>query len=442
MNIFKRIYNNLSGRGVAVSQMNGLKTADPTFWNEFFGISSSNAIAVTPETSLSFGAIYSVVDRKSSTLASLPLNIYKKQGRARVNASDHDQYVLLAKNPNRLYSSFAFKRALFANYELWGDGFAKIIRNAYSGRPVAYELIEPYKIEVYVGEDRGQKFLYYKDTESKEIIFDYDMIHISDLNLNGLRGKSKIKLHAESIQVGMSATRMGRKLYENGLFLGGYLKYAKTLTVDQLQKYRSSFADTYTGMQNAGKVGALDEGTTFEPLKYTMPLSDVSYIETRNFQIEDIARIFNYPIELLSGSKAASFSSLENIMINYVQSSLTPIATMFEQELNRKIFRSTEIKDHYTKLELNGLLRGDIKSRSEYYLMRINTCSITGNEIRGLEEQDPIEGLDEVLVPVNNLMPLSKINEYFDAKYKQESKTGDSNNSDNNTDNKSENEQK
>lgn len=423
MNIFKRIYNNITGRAVTVSQVSGLKSADPAFWNEFFGINSSNAIAVTPESSLSFGAIYSVVDRKSSTLASLPQKIYKKEGRARIDASDHDQYVLLAKNPNRLYSSFAFKRALFANYDLWGDGFAKIIRNGYSGRPIAYELIEPYRIEVYIGEDRGQKFLYYKDTESKEIIFDYDMIHISDLNLNGLRGKSKIKLHAESIQVGMSATRMGRKLYENGLFLGGYLKYAKTLTVDQLQKYRSSFADTYSGMQNAGKVGALDEGTTFEPLKYTMPLSDVSYIETRNFQIEDIARIFNYPIELLSGSKAASFSSLENIMINYVQSSLTPIATMFEQELNRKIFRSNEIKDHYTKLELNGLLRGDIKSRSEYYKMRFDTGSLSPNEIRQYEDDDPIEGGDQYFIPVNNLMPLNKTEEYFSTDHKTDNKS-------------------
>ncbi|MFZ1322263.1 MAG: phage portal protein [Ignavibacteria bacterium] len=436
MSFLSRITDFITGRGVVTQQITGVKTADPAFWNEFFGINSSNAISVTPESSLSFGAIYSVVDRKSSTLASLPSKIYKKEGRSRLEASDHDQYVLLSKYPNRLYTSFAFKRTLFANYELWGDGFAKIIRNAYSGRPVAYELIEPYKIEVYIGVDAGQKYLYYKNTETDEIIFDYDMIHISDLNLNGLRGKSKIKLHAESIQVGMSATRMGRKLYENGLFLGGYLKYAKTLTTDQLNKYRSSFADTYSGMQNAGKVGALDEGTTFEPLKYTMPLSDVSYIETRNFQIEDIARIFNYPIELLSGSKAASFSSLENIMINYVQSSLTPIATMFEQELNRKIFRSNEIKDHYTKLELNGLLRGDIKSRSAYYKMRFDTGSMSPNEIRQYEDDDPVEGGDQYFIPVNNLMPLNKTEEYFSKDNSTENKTDNSdNNSENNNDN-------
>jgi HK97 family phage portal protein len=397
-------------RATTVSQTT-LKSQDTAFWNDFFGISTSNAIAVTPENSLQFGAVYSVVDRISSTLASLPVNIYKKQGSARINANNHDQYVLLAKSPNRLYTSFAFRRALFANYELWGDGFAKIIRNAYTGRPIAYELLEPYKIEVYVTEDSGQKYIYYKNTETNEILMDYDMIHISDLNLNGLRGKSKIKLHAESIQLGLSATRMGRKLYENGMFLGGYLKYAKTLTPDQLQKYRESFANQYSGMQNAGKVGALDEGTTFEPLKYTMPLSDVSYIENRNFQIEDIARIFNYPIELLSGSKVAG--GLENIMINYVQSGLTPIAKMFEQELDRKIFRSNEVATHYTKIELNGLLRGDIKSRSEYYKMRFDTGSLSPNEIREYEDDDPIEGGDQYFIPVNNLMPLTKTEEYF-----------------------------
>lgn len=424
MSIFTRITDFISGRNKTVQEVSGLKTSDPAFWNGFFGITASNAVNITPETSLSSGAVYSVVDRISSTLASLPLKIYKKQGSNRLDASDHDQHSLLAKNPNRLYSAYTFKRSLFANYELWGDGFAKIIRNAYSGRPIAYELIEPYKIEVYIADWGKEKYLYYKNVESGEIIFDYDMIHISDLNLNGLRGKSKIKTHAESIGLGMSATKMGKKIFENGIFLGGYLKYGKTLTIDQLQKYRQSFAEQYSGMQNAGKVGALDEGTTFEPLKYTMPLSDVSYIENRNFQVEDIARIFNYPIELLSGSKAASFSSLENIMINYVQSCLTPIATLLEQELNRKIFRANE-QNYYTKLELKALLRGDIQSRSNYFKMRFETGSMSPNEIREYEDETPIEGGNQYFIPVNNLMPLTMVENYYKEEKKEKTETNE-----------------
>lgn len=244
---------------------------------------------------------------------------------------------------------------------------------------------------------------------------DYDMIHISDLNLNGISGLSKISLHKDSIGLGMSATKMGKKIMENGNFLGGYLKYKQKLDIEQLKKYRETFSGTYTGMQNAGKIGALDQESEFVPLKYSMPLSDAEFIANREFQLEDIARIFNYPIPLLKGSKDSSYNSMEQVMINYVQSCLTPIVVMFEQELNRKIFRSNEIGKFYTKIELKGLLRGDLKTRTEFYKTMFSSAVMNPNEIRAAEDMSPIPGGDKYFIPANNLVPLDKIDDYINS---------------------------
>ena len=364
-------------------------------------------------TSLGYGPVYSVVDRILKALASMPLKVYKKENQSRIVAKNHDQYDLIAQNPSPLYTSFNFRRSLFANYLLWGDGFAKIIRHHISGRPIEYQLLAPYDVEVYY--NKSYNAIYYKLISTGEVILNEDMIHISDLNLNGLKGMSKIQLHKTGVSLGMSADVMGKKIMENGNFLGGIIEFEKTLTPEQLKKFRTSFKDVYGGMQYSGGVGVLDGGAKFKPLQYNMPLADAEYIQNRNFQMEDICRIFDYPIALMKGADKASYSSLEPIMTNYVQSNLMPAATMFEQELNRKIFRPNN-KKYYTKLELKGLLRGDIKSRTEFYKVLLSSAAISPDEIRAAEDMPPIPGGKGKMffIPANNLVPLDKINDYVD----------------------------
>jgi HK97 family phage portal protein len=416
MNVIQRIFNNiLPARQSSTQTVTGIKAQDEQFWLDFFNQGTSNAVTVTPTSSMKSATVYSVVDRKTSTLAALPIKIERKTGKGRELDTAHDQYYLLTKQPHPNYTAYIFWRTMYANYLTMGDGFAKIWRNPVTSRPFQYELQDPADIDVYTyTRDDGQKAKYYKNNKTSEIIWPENMLHFSDLNLKGLRGFSKISLHASSIGYDMSATILGKKLFENGTFMGGYLKYPQVLDAATLKKYRESFNEIYSGMQNAGKVGALDGGSEYVPLKMSMPLSDIAFIESRNLQKEDIAMIFNYPVEMLSPQKSQSANGIEQVMIQYVMSSVTPFATMVEQELTSKIFRLSE-PDYQVKIELKGLLRGDIKTRALFYDIRFKTGSLTPNEIRTLEDETllPEPAADQAYIPVNNLVPLSMVNDYF-----------------------------
>ena len=377
-------------------------------YNEVIKLINSidGGVNITPVSALSSASVYAVISRKTSTLATLPIKFYTKSKNGRKEI-DHDQKKLLTQKPNNINTAFTFWRAFFANYELWGDGMAEIRRNG-GGRPVAYYLMLPYEWEVTV---KGGE-IFYKHLKTGRVLDSMEVLHISDFNNDGLRGLSKITLHKEGIGIDVGAVKVGKSLYNKGTFLGGYIKYPNILTGDQLKKYRETFTDLYSGVDNAGRIGALDGGAEFVPFKLTMPLSDLAYIESRKLQREEIAMIFNYPIEFLSSDNPNSSTMLESIMINYVQSGLLPIVVMLEQELNNKVFKTTE-QNNYIKIELKGLLRGDTKARAEYYDKMFKVAAISPNEIRALEDEEPIEGGDNYFVAVNNLMPLKMVEDHF-----------------------------
>ena len=423
MNRLQKLIYNMAGRPAPKVEQEesqrGYYVGDYMSYMAQFG---NNAVTVTPANSLQSSAIYSIVDRKASTIASLPIKIVKKDGPKREMVDLHDQNYLLSKSPNSLYTAFIYWRTIIGNLELWGNAFSKITRNQVTGRPVQYTLWAPNAVEIilYKTQEQIVRKVYHNQI-TNEFVDEDDILHFSDLSLDGLRGASKIQLHADLIHFDRSATRMGKNVFENGTFLGGYIKYPQTLNEGQLSKYRESFADVYSGMQNAGKVGALDGGSEFVPLKMTMPFSDIAYIENRNLTKEELAMIFNYPVELLGHSKTTA-SSFEQIMIQYVTSSLTPMVTMIEQELNRKVFRQAEAINHSVKFEMNGLLRGDTRARAEFYKTMFNIAGLSADEIRALENMSPIPGGDQYFVQTNNLMPLDKVSDYFTAKIQSEKK--------------------
>lgn len=351
---------------------------------------------VTPKGSLAYPVVYACVNLISSDLATMPFGVYEEKVNGSQKAFKHDQYYLLKKRPHKFYSTVQYRKALVANYLLWGNGYAKIHRNK-SSRPIAYEIIKPNQIEPLI--NNGE--LFYKNYQTGEVIHYMDMIHIADLSFDGLRGFSKISIASESIDLGKSSIEFSNDFLDNGAHLSGYIKLDSKLSAKGQKSLKKSFLGAYQGRSNTGGLGVLEQGAEYKPFEYSMPLSDAQLLESRKFQVEEIARIFNVPPHKIGHLEKSSFNNIEQQNIEYVQNTLSPISVLIEMEHDCKIFREREQNTHFTKIELKGLLRGDVKTRTEYYKAMVDRGVLSPNEIRQKEDMPTYEGGDMKILPLN-----------------------------------------
>jgi len=369
--------------------------------SSWLGFAQSDGVVVSPKSSLSFSAVYGCVTLISGDLSTLPINVYKETDSGNIKQSRHPQAYLLKKQPSDLYNAVVYKRTLIANLLLWGNAYAKIHRNN-SGEITSYEILKPWTVEPYVAKMQdGSKQLVYKSYSTSEILFSDEMIHLADLSMDGIKGYSKIQVARESVSLGINATSFGDTYYKNGAFMSGYLKLTKRLNPEGREKLRSDFISQYGGKKNAGSIGILEEDTEFHPFQYAMPMSDAQFLESRKFQVEEIARFYNVPPHKIGHLEKSSFNNIEQQNTEYVVNTLMPIAKLFEIEHDSKIFIDSEKIDHYVKIELKGLLRGDIKSRSEFYKTLMDRGVYSPNEVRSLEDMTPYEGGDVRMLPLN-----------------------------------------
>ena len=370
---------------------------------------------VSKNTALCFSTVYAAVNIISNDLATLPVMVMQDTADGQIRKTQHKQNYLLKKKPNPLYNAISYKRTLFANYLLWGNGYAKIHRDGL-GDPVKYEIWQPWKVDVFAVEGE----LFYKNYETGEILHSSDIIHIADLSHDGLKGLSKIALASQSISLGMSAIDFGNKFYDKGASMSGYLKMKKKMTdPNALSKLRTDFMAQYAGRDNAGTVGILEEDTEFVPYKYAMPMSDAQVLESRKFQVEEVLRFFGLPPHKVGHLEKSSFNNIEQQNTEYVVNTLTPTARLFEIEHDTKIFSDEDAIDHFIKIELKGLLRGDIKARTELYTKMIDRGVFSPNEVRQLEDLPKYEGGDVRMLPLN-FTPVENFGKHTDGKNNNE----------------------
>lgn len=370
---------------------------DWSWWKTMFpAYFSDNKTIVTAQTSLQASAVYACVRIIAGTIAAMPFVVHEDTNNGKRVAYEHDQFNLLKNKPGS-YTSFVFRFNLIMYYLLWGNGYAEVVRNSL-GRPIRYVIIPSWQIKVEVMGDQ----VYYRveNEEGTRVIKAENMIHLFDMSFDGYQGVSRIEFAKENIAMMISSTKFGNKFYENGTFIGGWLEFQKTLKTEDIAKYRTSWKEVNGGMNNVGDVAIIDQGTKYNPHKISMPLSDAQYIESRQFAVAEIARIFNVPPHKIGDLNKSSFNNIEQQAIEFVENCLMPIVVMMEQEFNSKIFRIRET-NYYTKVELKGLLRGDITARGEYQSKMFDRGVFSINDIRKLEDMDKVDNGDERFVPLN-----------------------------------------
>jgi HK97 family phage portal protein len=367
--------------------------SNPAAWlTGLFG-TSKTGVQVSEDNALTFSAVYAAVRIISETIASIPLNVYQADGETRVKAVGHPIQDLLAKAPNSVSSTFTFREAMAANLVLHGNAYAKIEMNA-AGRPTALIPLNPMKVEVKVVD--GEKLYIFAD---KHTYLDYEIIHFVGLSLNGLTGKSPLAMAREAVAIGLAAQEYGARFYSNGANAGGVITAPGRLNTEVVKRLRESWNRAQSGLGSSHSTAILEEGMKYE--KIGLDPEAAQFLQSRKFQVNEIARIFRIPPSYLADlDNSSTKANVEQQAIQFVNDCITPYVRRMEVELNRKLFREDE-PNLYAYFDMTGLMRGDQKARYEAYATARQWGWLSVNDIRDLENLNPVEGGDIYLQPLN-----------------------------------------
>ena len=377
----------------------------------FFGGSTSGK-AVTERTAMQMTAVYSCVRILAEAVAGLPLNLYQYlPDGGKEKSYDHPLYRLLHDEPNPEMSSFVFRETLMTHLLLWGNAYAQIIRNG-KGEVVALYPLMPNKMTVDRDKD-GRLYYSYNHSsdesptmkDSTVILRSSDVLHIPGLGFDGLVGYSPISMAKNAIGMAIACEEYGAKFFANGAAPGGVLEHPGT--IKDPQRVRDSWQSTFGGSGNSNKIAVLEEGMKYTPIGISP--EQAQFLETRKFQINEIARIFRVPPHMVGDLEKSSFSNIEQQSLEFVKYTLDPWVIRWEQSIMRTLLSADEKKQYFVKFNLEGLLRGDYQSRMNGYATARQNGWMSANDIRELENLDriPAEDGGDLYLINGNMLPLA-----------------------------------
>ena len=379
--------------------------------------SSTAGKNVTERSAMQMTAVYSCVRILAEAVAGLPLHLYRyKEDNGKEKSIDHTLYHLLHDEPNPEMSSFVFRETLMTHLLLWGNAYAQIIRNG-KGEVIALYPLIPNRMTVNRDEN-GQ--LYYEYSSASDdinsnssrtvVLMPRDVLHIPGLGFDGLVGYSPIAMAKNAIGMAIACEEYGAKFFANGAAPSGVLEHPGT--IKDPKKVREAWQSQFGGSSNAGRVAVLEEGMKYTPISISP--EQAQFLETRKFQINEIARIFRIPPHMVGDLEKSSFSNIEQQSLEFVKYTLDPWVIRWEQSLMRALLSNDEKKEYFIKFNLEGLLRGDYESRMKGYSIGRQNGWMSANDIRELENLDHIsreDGGDLYLVN-GNMLPLRDAGAY------------------------------
>lgn len=359
----------------------------------FFMGGSTSGKRVNERSAMQMTAVYSCVRILSEAVAGLPLHLYRyTENGGKEKAVEHPLYFLLHDEPNPEMTSFVFRETLMTHLLLWGNAYAQIIRNG-KGEILALYPLMPDRMTVD-RDDKGR--LYYEYLVSNDDaptmkgstvrLQPSDVLHIPGLGFDGLVGYSPIAMAKNAIGMAIACEEYGAKFFANGAQPSGVLEHPGT--IKDPSRVRESWTQTFGGSQNANKVAVLEEGMKYTPISISP--EQAQFLETRKFQINEIARIFRVPPHMVGDLEKSSFSNIEQQSLEFVKYTLDPWVSRWEQGMVRSLLAAEEKKGYFIKFNVDGLLRGDYQSRMNGYAIGRQNGWMSANDIRELENLDRI----------------------------------------------------
>lgn len=368
------------------------KAADAGY-SFLFGRTTSGK-PVNERTAMQTTAVYACVRILAEAVASLPLHVYEYQddgGKKLVH--DHPLYYLLHDEPNPEMTSFVFRETLMSHLLIWGNAYAQIIRDG-AGRVLGLYPLLPDKMDVQ-RDDRGNiYYVYSRNSDENPMFKEYgdirlkaeDVLHIPGLGFDGLIGYSPIAMAKNAVGMTLACEEYGASFFANGANPGGVLEHPGVLK--DPSKVRESWNSVYRGVNNAHKIAVLEEGMKYQQIG--IPPEEAQFLETRKFQINEIARLYRIPPHMIGDLDKSSFSNIEQQSLEFVKYTLDPWVIRWEQSLQKSLLLPGEKGKYFIKLNVDGLLRGDYQSRMNGYAVGRQNGWFSANDIREMENMNPI----------------------------------------------------
>ena len=383
--------------------------------------------SVTERSAMQMTAVYSCVRILAEAIAGLPIHLYRyKEDGGKEKAIEHPLYLLLHDEPNPEMSSFVFRETLMTHLLLWGNAYAQVIRNG-RGEVVALYPLMPNKMTVD-RDSSGQLYYQYQRSSDESggknenvILRPVDVLHIPGLGFDGLVGYSPIAMAKNAIGLAIATEEYGAKFFANGAAPSGVLEHPGT--IKDPQRVREAWQSQFGGSQNSGKIAVLEEGMKYTPISISP--EQAQFLETRKFQINEIARIFRVPPHMVGDLEKSSFSNIEQQSLEFVKYTLDPWVIRWEQSIQRSLLTPEEKKTYFVKFNVEGLLRGDYQSRMNGYATARQNGWMSANDIRELENLDriPAEAGGDLYLINGNMLPLANAGAFANIQITEKEET-------------------
>lgn len=360
------------------------------------GQTSDAGVNVTHTSAMSYSAFFAAVRVVAESVALLPLKVYRRSEEAKEPATSHPAYSLLHDAPNEFMSAVTFKETLTGHAVTWGGGYAEIIWDG-AGRPKEFFPLPPDRTDVV---ESSGKFRYTTTQPRRSILpafgpqrflYPDEVLHIRGLGFDGIKGYSVLECARNAIGLGIATEKFGGKFFANGAHLGAALEHPGKLSEPALKHLRTSLSNIHGGVENAHKPMILEEGMKWNAIG--IPPGDAQMLESRKFQVSEIARMFRIPPHMLGDMERATFSNIEQQALEFVQYTLSIWLEKWAQECNRKLFTG---RGYFCEFVLDSLLKGDTLTRYQVYSIARANGIMTTNEIRAKENMNPVEGGDDI----------------------------------------------
>lgn len=372
-------------------------------WSALLGAPNSRSgVSVTAITALKVTTVLGCVRVLAEGVAQLPLKLYRVAGDTKTPATDHPAYNLLYRRPNDWMTSFEMREMMMFHAVLLGNAYAYIGRGTdpVTKKRAVQELIPlvPTLVCPVQSIDYGLTYNVTDPGGGVTNVAREDIFHLRGPSWNGYLGMDAVQLAREAIGLAIATEETHASLHANGAQPGGIIAVKGTLSAAAKQRLKTAWKEMQEGVHNRFKTAVLDADATWTPM--SMSGVDNQHLDTRKFQIEEICRAMRvFPQMVGHSDKTATFASAESFFLAHVVHSLTPWLVRWEQSIERDITDGED--DIIAKFSLQGLLRGDAVSRSNFYKAGILDGWMTRNEARTFEDLNPLAGLDDPMVPLN-----------------------------------------
>lgn len=378
---------------------------DPEYWARKFwgGTESKSGVPVDEESAMKYSAYSSGVRLIAKSIAMFPLNVYKDKGeKGKEKASNHPLHRILHDQPNPDMDSFTWRETSVGHVLGWGNHYSLIKRNPLKRYVEELYPLEPWRVKpemVNTSVGRIKVYRYQPEEGSEVVLLPEDILHIHGFGFNGLVGKSPLGWYREQIGLGLAMEEYSSRYFSNGLHAGGVFSTPQALKPDTYERLKAELKKNYAGLGKSHETILLEQDLKFYQLSVNP--NDSQLLESKKFQITEIARILDIPLPFLHTTEPISDNNIEHLNINLVTFCLLPWAIRYEQAYNMQLFPENEKGIYFTKHIVTGLLRGDTATRWEAYVKAIQNGVYSQNDVLEMEDKNPYDGGNKHWIQLN-----------------------------------------